>query len=201
MPLPQPTGRHEVHRRDIDMKVYRRDDGLFDVEAHLVDTKPFDFLRPSSPIPVPAGRALHDLWVRMTVDEGFLVHAIVAASDVTPWGICKEAEATLSVLVGERLERGWSSKVKDRLRGSLSCTHLMEVLIPLATTAMQGIRALHPELHNLGRPGAELQIDTCYAFSRRREVVKLLWPQRHVPTLPQPDGDPESNPPPQATPD
>lgn len=201
MPLPQPIARHEVHRRDIDMKVYRRDDGLFDVEAHLVDTKPFDFLRPSSPIPVPAGNALHDLWVRLTVDDGFLIQAIAAASDVTPWGICKQAEATLSVLVGERLERGWSSKVKERLRGSISCTHLMEVLIPLATTAMQGIRALHPELHNLARPEAELQIDTCYAFSRDREVVRRLWPHRHVPPLVQPDNEPDSNSRPQAAPD
>ena len=181
MPLSQSTSRHEVHHRDIDMKVYRRDDGLFDVEAHLVDTKPFEFLRPSSPVPVPAGQALHDLWVRMTVDDTFRVRGIEAASDVTPWGICKEAVFTLSVLVGERLERGWSSKVKERLRGSISCTHLMEVLIPLATTAMQGIRALHPELHNLDRPEAELQIDTCYAFSSHRQVVKLLWPHRHVP--------------------
>ncbi len=180
MPLSKSTGRHEVHHRDIDMKAYRRDDGLFDVEAHLVDTKPFAFLRPSSPIPVPAGQALHDLWVRITVDQTFTVLDIEAASDVTPWGICKEAESTLSVLVGERLERGWSSKVKERLRGSASCTHLMEVLIPLATTALQGIRALHPEIHNTNRPGAEMQIDTCYAFSSRRQVVQLLWPHRHM---------------------
>ena len=59
----------------------------------------------------------------MTVDSEYTVRAIEAASDVTPYGICKEAENTLSVLVGERLVRGWSAKVKERLRGAASCTH------------------------------------------------------------------------------
>ncbi|MBB3181111.1 DUF2889 domain-containing protein [Variovorax sp. Sphag1AA] len=139
MPLSDPVSRRGVHHRIIDMQAFAREDGLFDVEAHLVDTKPFEFLRLSSPDPVPAGHALHDLWIRMTVTGDYTVRAIEAASDVTPYAICKEAENTLSVLVGERLVRGWSSKVKERLRGAASCTHLMEMLIPLATTALQGI--------------------------------------------------------------
>ena len=137
MPLSQPVARREVHHRLIDMQAYAREDGLYDVEAHLVDTKPFEFVRVSSPRPVPAGEALHDLWIRMTVDGDYTVRAIEAASDITPYGICKEAESTLSVLVGERLVRGWSAKVKERLRGAASCTHLMELLMPMATTAYQ----------------------------------------------------------------
>ena len=54
------------------MKVFARDDGLFDVEARLIDRKPFPFLRASSPEPVPAGEPLHDLWVRVTLDTEFL---------------------------------------------------------------------------------------------------------------------------------
>lgn len=176
MPLSEPRARREIHHRIIDMKAYAREDGLFDAEAHLVDTKPFDFLRPSSPVPAPAGKALHDLWVRITVDGDFTVRAIEAASDVTPWGICKEAEATLSVLVGEKLARGWSSKVKEKLRGAASCTHLMEMLIPLATTALQGIRALDTKTHHTPE-----KIDSCYAFGGEREVVRMLWPDRATP--------------------
>ena len=176
MPLSDTGARREIHHRIIDMRAYAREDGLYDAEAHLVDTKPFDFLRPSSPVPAPAGQALHDLWVRITVDEDFTVRAIEAASDVTPWGICKQAEATLSVLVGEKLARGWSSRVKERLRGAASCTHLMEMLIPLATTALQGINALRTDLHH-----SPQKVDSCYAFGREREVVKLLWPQHWQP--------------------
>ena len=45
MPLPPPDPRHGAHHRNIDMKTFSRDDGGFDVEGHLVDTKPFPFER------------------------------------------------------------------------------------------------------------------------------------------------------------
>ena len=182
MPLSRPIARREVHRRIIDMQAYAREDGLYDVEAHLVDTKPFEFMRLSSPQPVPAGQALHDLWNRMTVDSAFTLRAIEAASDVTPYGICKEAENTLSALVGERLVRGWSAMVKERLRGAASCTHLMEMLIPLATTALQGIRGADPKrLEKVNGPDTEAKLDSCYAYGRSRDVVRRLWPQHYRP--------------------
>jgi hypothetical protein len=164
------------------MRAYAREDGLYDVEAHLEDRKPFDFTRLSSPQPVPAGQALHDLWVRLTVDSDFVVRSIEAASDITPWGICREAESTLSVLVGERIARGWSAKVKEQLRGASSCTHLMEMLIPLATTAMQGILALRSERNaSVDANGVPHKIDSCYAYGRQHEVVMRLWPQHYRP--------------------
>jgi hypothetical protein len=181
MPLSPPSPRREIHFRVIDMRAYARDDGLYDVEARLIDRKPFDFKRQLNPRPVPAMEPLHDIWVRLTVDKDFVVRAIEAASDVTPFAICKEAESTLSGLIGERLVRGWSAKVKEKLRGAQSCTHIMEVLIPLATTALQGIRGLRSEdeRNPVGADGVPLKIDTCYAYGRQRDVVKILWPEHH----------------------
>lgn len=182
MPLSKPSVRREVHHRVINMEAYARDDGLYDVEAHLVDRKPFEFKRLSSPEPLPAGQPLHDLRVRLTVDEAFVVRAVEASSDVTPFGVCKEAETTLSMLVGERIARGWSTKVKERLRGAASCTHLMEMLIPLATTAMQGIRALRSDRNeSVDANGFPQKIDSCYAYGRQREVVMRMWPQYYRP--------------------
>jgi hypothetical protein len=182
MPLSSPVARREAHHRVIDMKAYAREDGLYDIEARLVDTKPFDFERLAASLPIPAGHPLHDISLRLTVDHEYVVRAIEAASDVTPYALCKEAESTLQVLVGERIARGWSAKVKERLRGAASCTHLMEMLIPLATTAMQGIRGLRPK-HDRRSAGDAVpaQIDTCYAYGRSREVVQRLWPQHSLP--------------------
>jgi hypothetical protein len=186
MPLSTPATRRGIHHRVIDMKAYAREDGLYDVEARLVDTKPFPFQRPSSPDPIPVGQPLHDIWVRLTVDDEFVVRAIEAASDVTPWSICREAEGTLQVLVGEKLARGWSAKVKERLRGAASCTHLMEMLIPLATTGLQGIRGLQLERYmNVEGDAGPLKIDSCYAYGRSREVVQKLWPMHYRPPASQ----------------
>lgn len=183
MPLSQPPERRELHHRVIDMHTYVREDGLYDVEARLIDRKPFAYTRPSSEVPVAAGQPLHDLWIRVTLNGDYVVQRIEAVSEVTPWQICKEAERTLSVLVGERVARGWSSLVKQRLRGANSCTHLMEMLIPMATTALQGIRGLHKERNRtVDADGIPHKIDSCYAYGRQRSVVKMLWPEHHRPT-------------------
>jgi hypothetical protein len=182
MPLSVPAARREAHHRSIEMKTFARDDGLYDAEARLTDRKPFDFVRPSSTRPVPAGEPLHDLWIRMTLDGEYTVCAVEAASDITPWGICNQAEETLQVLVGHRIARGWSALVKEKLRGAASCTHLMEMLIPMATTALQGIRGLHPQrARGMGADGTPLKLDSCFAYARTREVVKMLWPDHYRP--------------------
>jgi hypothetical protein len=182
MPLSESAKRREIHHRVIDMKAYAREDGLYDVEAHLVDRKPFAFARISSPEPLPAGQPLHDLWIRLTVDDQYVVRGIEAASDVTPYELCKEAESTLTVLVGERVASGWSSKVKQRLRGAASCTHLMEMLIPMATTALQGIHGMQREhITSVDASSVPVKLDSCYAYARHRDVVKLYWPQHYRP--------------------
>ncbi len=166
------------------MEAFVRDDGLYDIEARLIDRKPFPFVRMSSPVPTPAGEPLHDISIRMTVDKDYVVKDLLASSDTTPWPLCKQATDTLSVLVGERVARGWSSKVKERLRGAASCTHLMEMLIPMATAAFQGIRGLHPEqARSVNQDGIPSKIDTCFAYAREREVVRMLWPEHaSIPT-------------------
>jgi hypothetical protein len=179
VPLSDSIGRREVHHRVIDMRAYARDDGLYDVEAHLVDRKPFAFKRIIAPVPLPAGEPLHDLWVRLTVDDEHVVHGIEAASDVTPYGLCKEAESTLAVLVGERLVSGWSAKVKERLRGAASCTHLMEMMITMATTAIQGIRGVRRQRNPTADIAALPPLDSCYAYARHRDIVKVHWPQHY----------------------
>jgi Protein of unknown function (DUF2889) len=182
LPLSPSASRREIHHRIIDMKAYARDDGLYDVEAHLVDRKPFDLPRIASPIPLPAGQPIHDLWVRLTVDDQFVVRDIEAVSDVTPFDVCKKAESTLRSLIGERIASGWSSKVKERLRGSASCTHLMEMLIPMATTTLQGVRALQRmNDHSMSPEEASTKIDSCYAYAAHRDVVLKFWPQYYRP--------------------
>jgi hypothetical protein len=180
MPLSAATVRREIHHRVIDMKAYEREDGLFDVEAHLVDSKPFAFKRAASPEPISPGEALHDLWVRITMDGDCVVRRIDASSDVTPHSICKGAESSLELMVGERIASGWSSRVKQRLRGSVSCTHLMEMLIPLATTALQGLMGIRKgPARSLDSDGVPRQLNSCYAYEVHRDVVKFLWPGHH----------------------
>ena len=189
MPLSQPIDRRDIHTRTIDVRAFARDDGLFDVEARLIDRKPFAFWRVAQGEPTPPGEPLHDISIRLTVDKALVVRAIEASSDTTPFGICREAESTMAPLVGERIAAGWSSKVKSTLRGAQSCTHLMEMLITMATPALQGIRGLARERKIDDTKLGAGKLDSCYAYSSERAVIKMHWPEHY--REPQPS-EPES---------
>ena len=183
MPLSTPKSRREVHYRVLDMKTFARDDGLFDVEGHLVDCKPFVTERSGNSEPVAAGQPRHDMWVRLTVDNTFVVRDVEAVSDTTPFGVCKEAAPSLAAVIGLSISSGWSIRVKELLRGTASCTHLMEMLIPLATVALQGINGLNiaKRRATVNAEGTPIKIDTCYAYARSSPVVKMLWPAHYRP--------------------
>ena len=176
MPLPASAARTELHHRRIDMHGYYRDDGLYEIEGHVVDTKTAAATIAGN-AGWQAGQRIHDMWVRLVVDEDLLVHDILAVSDVTPYAVCREATTAMRAIVGERIVAGWTMMVKARLGGAKGCTHLMELLIPLATAAFQTIahvRLSRPDkLNSIGRP---VKVDSCYAFAANREIVQRRWP-------------------------
>ena len=140
MPLPPPVARDELHLRRIEMRGYRRHDGLYDIEAHLTDTKSNHLAL--SEKNVPAGVPIHDMWLRLVVDEALTVHDVVAVTDASPFAICPEATNALASIKGLRIGAGWSRAVKERLSRTENCTHLAELLMPLATTAYQTLAPL-----------------------------------------------------------
>ena len=176
MPLPPSVPRDELHLRRIELTGYRRRDGLYDIEARMVDTKANEIKLADGRL-VPPGDALHDMSIRMVVDEALTVVDIVASTDASPFGICKEATDTLQRMKGLRIAQGWSQAVRERLSGRQGCTHLTELLGPLATVAFQTLAEVRlakpPAVDAKGRP---LKIDTCYAYASDREVVQRLWP-------------------------
>lgn len=179
MPLPPPLPRDELHLRRIEMRGYRRHDGLYDIEARMTDTK----TRPLalSEKTVPAGAPIHDMWLRLVVDEELTVHDLVAATDASPFRVCPEATRALDAIKGLRIGPGFSRAVKERLPRTENCTHLAELLVPLATTAYQTLAPLrHNQPERLDAKGRPLQIDSCYAYASTREVTMRLWPQHYT---------------------
>lgn len=178
MPLPPGIEREELHLRRIEMRGYRRVDGLYDIEARLTDTKTESMPRDGGI--VPPGGALHDMWLRLVVDENLLVHDALAVTDASPHRICPEATAALARVKGLRIVAGWTRAIKERFAGSQGCTHLTELLGPLATTAFQTLTAVRmAQPDKLDRNGRPSKIDSCYAYGSQREVVLRKWPAFH----------------------
>lgn len=158
------------------MHGYAREDGLFDIEAHLTDRKPFDFQVTFGPLRA-AGAAIHEMWVRLTIDSELVVRDVAASSDHAPYRGCQGAPAILSALVGLRIGGGWRREIKQRLGGVQSCTHLVEMLGPMGTVAIQ---AMVTQLKEIPLPerggGRPRQIDTCFAMASHRRAAALRWP-------------------------
>lgn len=175
--------REELHFRRIDMRGFRRNDGLYEVEGRVTDRKPHDF----GPVSgggrqVPAHEPIHDMGVRLVYDEQLLVHAVDTFTEASPYAMCPEGGRALQSIKGLRMTSGWSKAVRSRLGGARSCTHLMELLIPLATVAYQSLshpsRARPERVDATGRP---VKIDSCYAYGAQRELVLRQWPEFYRP--------------------
>jgi hypothetical protein len=170
--------REELHFRRIDMRGYRRSDGLFEVEGRVTDRKPQDFMPYSGGRFVPAGEPVHDMGVRLVYDEQLRVHDVQTFTDASPYAHCPEGGRALKSLKGLRMTSGWSKEVKKRLGGARSCTHLMEILIPMATTAFQSLSTLGlTRVDRLDVTGRPIKIDSCYAYGAQREIVRWKWPE------------------------
>ena len=149
MPLSPPTAdREPIHTRHVECRGYRRRDGRWDVEGHLTDVKAYDF-DTTERGHVAAGEPIHEMWLRLTIDDEFLIHEAEASTDHAPYTVCPQAAPSMARMKGVRIAAGWRREIAKRLGGTLGCTHLRELLGPMATTAFQTIAPLKPP-----QPGA-----------------------------------------------
>ena len=177
MPLSPSAAREHLHTRALEFRGFRRDDGLFDIEAHMSDVKTYGFKNEHRG-EIKPGEPLHDMWLRLTLDEDFVVHDIEAVTAAGPYAICPEAAAGYTRMIGQRVSAGWSRAVRERVGGVEGCTHLSETLIAMGTVAFQ---TLYPYLakRREGQPrsGRPPLLNTCHTFRSDGEVARKLWPE------------------------
>ncbi len=172
-------GRELLHRRAIEIRGYKRGDGLYDIEGHLVDTKPFDFQLAAGVR--PAGEPIHSMRLRITIDRHLTIVDAEASMDGMPYvGDCDEIVPHYRKLVGLAIRPGYSQRVKELFGGVRGCTHITELAGSLATAAFQtlaGQRLQDPSK----RP---FQIDGCHALDATRPAVAKYYPKWYRGTEP-----------------
>src|SRR3954449_5573263 len=131
MPLSDPAPRELLHLRAIEINGYRREDGLFDIEAHLTDTKTFGQTNYDRGY-IEAGEPIHDMWLRLTIDETMEIVDVDAVSDKTPYTMCPSAAPNFASLIGLRIKAGFLRDANQRVGGPVGCTHLRELLQQMA---------------------------------------------------------------------
>jgi hypothetical protein len=194
MPLSPPVGRQQLHTRRVTCQGFFRDDGLWDIEGRITDTKSYEHPNEWRG-PLKAGEFVHDMSIRLTLDHKFTIVDVEAVTDRSPYRICGEVAPDFRKLIGLRIGAGFNRAVRERLGGVHGCTHIVELLGPVATTAFQTVfsgkarelnRQHRAKSGTLPRPEATSRprpprrphvIDTCHAWKSDGEVVKRWAPQ------------------------
>jgi hypothetical protein len=179
MPLSEPQERELLHLRDIALRGYRRSDGLFDIEAHLTDTKTSGFPSEDRGF-VAAGEPLHGMWMRMTVDEDLTIVACEASTDFGPYAICPGAAPNFARLAGLSVKRGFLRAAAERVGGVEGCTHLRELLQQMATVAVQTLYSVRVRRLEAEHPEEPALLNTCFAYATGSPVVQRRWPHLYT---------------------
>jgi hypothetical protein len=173
MSLSAPAERQPIHTRQVICQGFRRADGLWDIEGRIVDTKTYDFPNRDRQ-GIRAGEPVHQMVVRVTLDDDFLIHAVEAATLHAPHAICGDIAPAFGELRGLTLGPGFQRQLRARFGGVRGCTHIVELFGPIATTAFQTIFPLvQAKRTNGARPPF---IDQCHAMSADGPVVAHHWP-------------------------
>lgn len=188
MPLSDPAPRSPLHKREIICTGYRRADGLWDIEGHLVDTRSYTY-RTDWRGEVRPGMPGHEMWLRWTIDQDMVIRAIEVVTDAAPYPpTCPQAAAPYQRLVGAKVGKGFIKEVRSRIARTDGCTHLFTLLEAAANATMQTMAGERwqtpdgaekiPDLFGT-KSGNPLLLNSCHSYAEGSQIVKVIWPEHY----------------------
>ena len=178
------TARTHAHRRTITLDGYARDDGHYDIEAELIDKKSHSF--PSRAHgEITKGQALHHMKVCVTISEEMEVIAAHAETLSGPYHECPQGAQAIANLVGAKIQPGWKKIVQRAIGGVQGCTHITELMGPVATVAFQtiyGERARRMREEGDANPDSKAAppqmaglLNSCHALAEGNQAANWNW--------------------------
>jgi hypothetical protein len=191
MPLSPPIGRQHLHTRRVTCQGFFREDGLWDIEGHITDEKSYEHANEWRGPPKP-GEFVHDMSIRLTIDRKFNIVDVEAVTDKSPYSMCGDITPNFKKLIGLRIGGGFHREARARLGGVQGCTHIVELLGPVATTAFQTVasrkaqdldRAHRAKAGTPSRTGVApapprkpYMLDTCHTWASDSDVTRRWVP-------------------------
>jgi hypothetical protein len=163
-----------MHQRRVNIDGFKRVDGLWDIEARIVDVKDQDY--PLSSGLRKAGEAVHDMWVRVTIDGKMNIVEAATCTDAAPYmGACDTVPPDYSRIVGLNLFHGFLKAVKDMFGSTRGCAHVSELLMFLPTAALQTFASEVVDNDDSGHK--PYHVDRCHALVSHSETVRRFYPR------------------------
>lgn len=178
MALPTAASDRQLkHRRSVEVQIYARGNGLWEVDAHITDVRPRE--TPMATGMLPPGAPIHEMLLRLVVDERFNVIEAGAETSAMPYpGECNSYGDVYSRLVGLNLMRGFRQAVKERLGGIQGCTHITELTQVLPTAVVQAFAGEVIDTRGDADDSQQpFQINRCHALRADGLAVKTYYPR------------------------
>jgi hypothetical protein len=170
-----PANRRPVHTRSIKIDAFVRDDDLWDLVATLRDIKHHDIELYGRTL--PAGDALHDMEITLTLDHRLTIVAVQARTIAAPYmGECNTFSEVYQALVGLNLLQNFRGAVRERLGGTAGCTHINELSALLPTAAIQSF-SRDRDRPDIAADRMPAHLDRCRALRREGPVVAKHYPR------------------------
>jgi Protein of unknown function (DUF2889) len=172
----------------MDIEVFERGDGLWEIEAQLKDTRTSDFATAGA-VRV-AGDPVHHMRLRLVINEKMDVLQAGSDSHSSPYpGHCGAHNDAYGQLVGLNLMQDFRRHLRKRLGGTLGCTHITELAQSLPSAAVQAFAGQVIDTKGLGPDDPQpFQINRCHALRNDSEAVRLYYPKWFTPA----DGSPSA---------
>ena len=133
--------REKIHERNLDINCYILKDNLFEIEAKIIDKKPFSTIS-NYDFDRGANEPIHDMTLTITINKDFKIVNAKAIMLTPAHDSCHPASNNYKDLIGIKIEPGWLKKIKEKIPANQGCTHLTEMLQQIGTTAFQGVFGL-----------------------------------------------------------
>ncbi|ADE40153.1 DUF2889 domain-containing protein [Candidatus Puniceispirillum marinum] len=134
--LSAPVAREKRHQRKITVNGFLRTDGLYDIEAELTDHKTYSFPSDFRGMVTP-DQPVHHMHVRITINNDMVIQSAEAVTLAGPYEICPVANDVFADLAGLQIGPGWRRRMMAAIGGRHGCTHITELMGPVATIAFQ----------------------------------------------------------------
>lgn len=183
MALPTAAPERQLkHSRHIDVQIFARGNGLWEVDAVITDVKTRDADLANGVR--KAGDPIHDMLLRLVIDEAFNVLEAGSQTRAMPYpGECDNHGDAYANLAGLNLMKGFRRAVHERLGGVAGCTHLTELTQVLPTAVVQAFAG--DVINTRGDDGLDakqpFQLDRCHALRTDGNAVRTYYPRWYKP--------------------
>ena len=166
-----------IHSRNINITTYEYNENSIIVEGELKDNRLISSYNIFGELHQP--NIIHNMIIRILVEAPeFFIKDVEVEMHEIPRSACIETQKSLEWLKGEKIEKGFTLKIKKKVGAGKGCQHLSTLMLAMCPAVLQGFGILggKKKIKN-EKIKTILKIfltDTCYVWRKKGPLIKKM---------------------------